>query len=153
MTRSPKSSRPAKRTARLERMLRSRREELLGVLEKQFGKQLGGDVLAAIDEQIEIGDRSVTILGQDVEFGVLELKRRQVREIDEALARLKAGEYGSCEDCGAEIDEERLEILPVATQCVDCKRRREAEKKQIEGTGRGFQSGFRDVREEYEEEE
>jgi DnaK suppressor protein len=138
------------RAVRLDRMLRSRREEHLVALERQLGKQVSEDVLAALDEQIEIGDRSVTVLGQEVELGVVELKRKELHQIDGALARLRAGTYGLCEECGAEIDEERLEILPFAAQCVDCKRRRETEEKQIVG---GFRSGFRDLGEGIVEDE
>ena len=35
-----------------------------------------------------------------------------------------AGAYGSCERCGRPIDEERLEALPAARLCLDCKRQR-----------------------------
>lgn len=51
--------------------------------------------------------------------GVLE----NVREIDAALARIDGGTYGSCESCGQEIGDERLEARPVARLCVSCKRR------------------------------
>ncbi len=134
-------------------MLRAQRERLIDALARQLGKQVSEDVLSAIDEQIEIGDRSVIILGQEIEFGVLELKRREIRQIDEALARLTAGTYGTCQECGAEIDEARLEILLFATLCVDCKRRSEAEETRVGETGRGFRAGFRDVGERFDEED
>ena len=44
-------------------------------------------------------------------------------EIDAALERIDAGTYGNCANCGAEIPTERLEALPYATLCIDCKRR------------------------------
>jgi DnaK suppressor protein len=81
------------------------------------------------------------------------MKRRELRRVDDALGRLEQGTYGVCEDCEAQIAEERLEIQPFATRCVDCERRRELEEKRIENTGRGFRSGFRDIREGSEEPE
>lgn len=42
-------------------------------------------------------------------------------EIDEALARLEAGTYGKCERCGKYIDKGRLEALPFARLCIECK--------------------------------
>ncbi len=42
-------------------------------------------------------------------------------EIDRALAKLAEGSYGTCDVCGGEIAEERLEALPWATLCVVCK--------------------------------
>ena len=48
--------------------------------------------------------------------------RRELQEIDRALARLDAGEYGSCEACGEEIPAARLRVKPAATTCAACAR-------------------------------
>jgi len=142
------------REHRLAEMLGARRDGLLGELRREFGSRLEEDALTSQDEKIEVGDRSVSVLSQDVELGRLELKRRELRRIDEALGRLAAGAYGICEGCEAEIDEERLRIIPLATRCVECERKRELqEKKQSEAAGMGFRSEFRDLAEGSEEEE
>jgi DnaK suppressor protein len=54
-----------------------------------------------------------------------ETQRREIVQIDAALARLEAGEYGSCSDCGQEIDPRRLKALPYALLCTECATRRE----------------------------
>jgi DnaK suppressor protein len=46
----------------------------------------------------------------------------QLRLVDEALARIDAGTYGTCVRCGREISPERLEALPWAAHCIDCQR-------------------------------
>ena len=46
-------------------------------------------------------------------------------QIDDALRRIEAGTYGACERCGEKIELARLEALPSATLCMDCKRRDE----------------------------
>ena len=43
-----------------------------------------------------------------------------IAEIDAALARIDAGTYGTCTQCGAAIPEERLELRPFAATCVAC---------------------------------
>jgi RNA polymerase-binding transcription factor DksA len=43
-----------------------------------------------------------------------------ITEIDAALARVDAGTYGSCVQCGSAIPEERLELRPFAGRCVTC---------------------------------
>jgi RNA polymerase-binding transcription factor DksA len=43
-----------------------------------------------------------------------------ISEIDAALARIDAGTYGNCVQCGAAIPEERLELRPFAGRCVAC---------------------------------
>jgi DnaK suppressor protein len=54
-----------------------------------------------------------------------ETQRRELQQIDAALARLDAGEYGSCADCDQEIDPRRLKALPYALLCAECASRRE----------------------------
>ncbi len=48
--------------------------------------------------------------------------RRMLVEVDAALGRMDEGTYGTCANCGAAIERERLEALPYATLCMDCKR-------------------------------
>ena len=54
-----------------------------------------------------------------------ETQRRELQQIDAAIARLEAGEYGSCADCEQEIDPRRLKALPYALHCAECASRRE----------------------------
>ncbi|HEX9828604.1 MAG TPA: TraR/DksA C4-type zinc finger protein [Bacteroidota bacterium] len=44
--------------------------------------------------------------------------------LDDALKRIEKGEYGFCVDCGKLIDKERLEAVPHAQLCIDCKLKR-----------------------------
>ena len=41
-------------------------------------------------------------------------------QVNQALARLDAGEYGLCMDCEEPIAEARLKALPYATLCIQC---------------------------------
>lgn len=45
----------------------------------------------------------------------------QLAEIDKALDKFEEGSYGTCESCSKPIDPARLEALPQATLCMDCK--------------------------------
>ncbi|MCA1982426.1 TraR/DksA family transcriptional regulator [Nocardioides nematodiphilus] len=51
---------------------------------------------------------------------VIAQTRRGLAEIDAALARLDAGSYGVCEQCGEPIAEARLEARPAARLCIAC---------------------------------
>ena len=44
----------------------------------------------------------------------------ELEQVNAALARLDAGEYGTCEDCEEPIGEARLRALPYATLCIRC---------------------------------
>lgn len=71
-------------------------------VEKDFAEQVtqreNDDVLDALDDEA----------------------RYTVRKIDDALLRIKAGEYGLCLQCGNEIPEERLQAIPYAEYCIAC---------------------------------
>lgn len=51
---------------------------------------------------------------------LLEQAEANVREADAALDRLRAGEYGRCERCGAAVGTARLDALPMTRTCVTC---------------------------------
>lgn len=55
--------------------------------------------------------------------------RRRLVQAEQALARLRAGTYGTCQTCGQVIDPLRLEILPTAILCVECQRKAEGKRK------------------------
>jgi len=52
-------------------------------------------------------------------IGSQELKRLKL--IDSALTRIKQGKYGYCVKCNKRIPQERLEALPYALMCIECK--------------------------------
>ncbi len=49
--------------------------------------------------------------------------RGNLRDVERALAKMDAGTYGTCEGCGKPIAPERLEALPWAAVCIECKQR------------------------------
>lgn len=51
--------------------------------------------------------------------------RATVVQIDRALARMDAGTYGLCITCEQPIPIERLEAIPQAVECLDCRRKAE----------------------------
>lgn len=42
-----------------------------------------------------------------------------------ALTKIKIGKYGICENCGKMIDTDRLSVMPTATLCLSCEKKRE----------------------------
>ncbi len=49
-------------------------------------------------------------------------RKSDLARIDGAFRRIEAGEYGWCDTCGEPIHKKRLEVDPMATQCVGCAR-------------------------------
>lgn len=59
---------------------------------------------------------------------LMEQEREKIRLLNDALRRLSDGNYGICEICGENIPEARLEIIPYARDCIECKAKEEEKK-------------------------
>ena len=46
--------------------------------------------------------------------------QHEIRKIESALARIAEGDYGFCAKCGAQIGDERLNVLPYTPFCRSC---------------------------------
>jgi RNA polymerase-binding transcription factor DksA len=46
--------------------------------------------------------------------------RREIADIDAALARIQAGSYGRCLNCGGPLGLQRLRAIPEARFCLAC---------------------------------
>ena len=46
---------------------------------------------------------------------------KTLRDIEDALSRIKKGAYGICKYCSKEIGEKRLLARPVSSACIECK--------------------------------
>lgn len=111
-----------KRRKALEEMLAARRREVVQQIEALMENQ--GDAVAG-DGILDTGDQALKSHETDVDFTLLEMKNRRLKEIEEALLKLRENRYGICEECGAEISAGRLKAMPFAQYCVTCKERQE----------------------------
>ena len=51
---------------------------------------------------------------------LLEINARMTRDVNVAIDRVRAGEYGTCEECGDPISPARLRAVPFALRCLAC---------------------------------
>lgn len=72
-------------------------------------------------------DRSVSLESIENNLELEEVERQQLQDIEKALYNIDNGTYGSCEMCGKQIAFARLEALPAAIYCTDCKSKLENE--------------------------
>jgi len=59
-------------------------------------------------------------------LGLMENVGSQIKEINSALERIESGSYGACDECGCSIPRARLEAIPWAKHCVNCKSKLES---------------------------
>jgi len=56
---------------------------------------------------------------------IVDLSSSTIEQIDSAIQKIADGTYGVCERCEEPIDPDRLEVLPFASLCVSCQRKKE----------------------------
>ena len=94
-------------------------------------------------EQLDASNRSITMerregspygKREEEANGALDLEKRialetrkrdTLAQVEHALQKLDDGTYGLCDNCGQPINPARLEALPQANLCVNCKALRE----------------------------
>ena len=71
------------------------------------------------------GEAAVADLLADLNIARIDRQVPEQGRIERALLRIKTGRYAVCDDCGGEIDFERLSRYPEAERCVNCQTQRE----------------------------
>ena len=74
----------------------------------------------------DAGDESVARLLTDGATAEVARDAAELRDIVAAEARIAAGTYGTCIDCGSPIPFARLAAYPTAKRCLRCQQIREA---------------------------
>jgi len=46
--------------------------------------------------------------------------RKELAQVTDALAKIRSGDFGICEECGEQIGRDRLLAYPHARKCIDC---------------------------------
>jgi DnaK suppressor protein len=69
----------------------------------------------------EGGEGGTSNVDRELDLVLSAQARAAATEIDRALAKIEAGTYGLCEQCGQPIPDARLQALPQAALCVACK--------------------------------
>ena len=103
--------------AQLEEQRANLRREIL-----EQGADPNADEVAFVDDA-GFSDRSHSTEERSRLISVVKALRSNLRDVDRALAKMDAGTYGTCERCGKPIAPERLEALPWAMLCIDCKQK------------------------------
>jgi DnaK suppressor protein len=109
----------------LKGMLIERRTGILKEAKNEIAKYMSGDNRQLVDTAIDEGDWAVVDISEDLSLRRLDSHRQLLRDIDECLRKIQEGTYGFCEECGEEISQKRLNVIPTATLCIDCKENKE----------------------------
>ena len=119
---------PAKTLDKLRRLLGEEREtyvrqahDLAAEAEALAAEREPGDT--QFDE--ESGEGDTVNVERERDLALSASATQAVEDIDRALHRMDIGTYGVCERCGKKIAVARLEAVPFAALCIECKSREE----------------------------
>lgn len=110
------------------RLLVARRQELLLEAERTLGGMTDSK-----ENFPDPTDRASLESNRNAMLRIRDRERKLIAKIDDALQRLRDGNYGLCESCGGAISLSRLKARPVTTLCIDCKSDQEAEERRQRG--------------------
>ena len=74
-----------------------------------------------------MAETGTEIYEQERNLSVDQSLQQQLSDVERALQKFEDGTYGICDNCGKEIALERLQALPQATLCINCKGRMEGQ--------------------------
>jgi len=96
-------------------------EEIATLRESMMDSSTGEYTGENSSYSIHMADQGGEQMEREITFMFASREGKYLRYLEDALQRIENGEYGYCRDCGTLIEKERLEAVPVAQQCVDCK--------------------------------
>jgi RNA polymerase-binding protein DksA len=116
-------------TDHFRKELEEHRERLLGTIKHHdigsasLTEETGELMSSSADNHL--ADTASETYERELDEGLEEDARDQLRQVDEALERIEAGTYGTCSMCGKKIPIERLEAVPWTTLCIDDARKQQ----------------------------
>jgi DnaK suppressor protein len=102
----------------------TKNEDIAKALEARLSELMAR--VAEIDSELrkplsaDSEDRATDLENQDALEGIKSSEIQEIRQIQGALKRIAEGTYGVCAQCGADINPQRLKVLPIATRCISC---------------------------------
>ena len=123
-----------KQLTHFEKRLQEERKRVLKELghhDETFGSTPQGAAGELSSYSFHMADQGTDAMERENAFLFASQEGRFLWHIDEALRRLykSPDTFGKCHNCGKDIAYERLDALPHARYCIDCKQREEDAKK------------------------
>jgi len=118
VTAQPASSKPLKWDEIRQQLLQLKEATL-----REISRSIKSGSEAKVGEETtgDIYDQASSERDRELELILSDRERQKLHNIDDALLRMKEGEYGICEECDEEIPLGRLKAMPFTRHCVKCK--------------------------------
>lgn len=107
-------------TAAYQQLLTQQRATLLQQLQTLRGGDVGRAEASAEHFARSQDSDAQMATARELELALDDHETQELAAIEAALARIAAGSYGECIDCGAAIAAQRLQAAPAASRCIHC---------------------------------
>ncbi len=90
-------------------------------------KSLAGSISPGGEPHGDPVDMAADEASATVQMRLKQTDSKLLRAIEDALTRIRQERFGTCEECGQPISKARLEAVPWARYCRDCKEQQGAQ--------------------------
>jgi len=101
---------------REERRLEKRKKEISKADPFEDVRRLSDNAAPDADAAEQVGHERASAMRKQVD--------RKLIQVRKALTRIKIGKYAICEKCHQMIDTDRLIVMPEATVCIKCEKKK-----------------------------
>ena len=115
-----------------KKLILEKRRELLEEMDHLKENGLNSTIKEASGEHsaysFHMADLGTDMMEHEKAFLFASREGNLLYHLDQALERIETGNYGLCVECGQPINRERLEAVPHARLCIQCKSKEEKAK-------------------------
>ncbi|MEK6749056.1 MAG: TraR/DksA family transcriptional regulator [Pseudomonadota bacterium] len=104
----------------LSTQLQRRQAELRLLIQEELRRSQDGRYTELAGQVHDAGDASVADLLVDLDLRQLDTELKELRAVERAMQDIRTGGYGLCTQCGADIQFERLRVVPHVHMCLAC---------------------------------
>ena len=106
-----------KKLEQYKKKLEQRQQELRRTVSRNvaYGRAADSDDIAQ-----DVADKAANSYTKEFLFSQSSNDRALLARVEEALVRIREGNFGECINCGNEVNPKRLEAVPWARYCIQC---------------------------------
>lgn len=119
------TSAKTKRDQLLKEIIMEKKRKLWNELRGELFGKLGEEYNTQFEIALDDAERGLADLLEDTGLSIADIRRQELTLMEEAERRLSEGTYGVCDECGTEIDTERMKVAPYTRYCIKCQERSE----------------------------
>lgn len=117
---------------RYEKLLLTKKKALLEEMATTMKAQVSTTIRESTGDissySYHMADQGTDAMERELAFMFASKSGRLIYHIDEALRRIQEGTFGKCHMCGEQINPARLQAVPHARMCIECKSAEEVKK-------------------------